>query len=113
MTLNTSHQFREVNRFDRVLFRMVRFARRLVDWSDGKIHNLEVALRHDFSQRREQSEAQRRSPAPRSFAVEPKMSDDAMQRLCVDLRNEHRKTRRQRQRRHITAADFDRRFTEN
>ncbi len=64
-------QSREVERFDRFLAHIVHFLRRGVDSADERVHRLEVFLRRDFSQRREQSEAQPPSPAPRSFAVGP------------------------------------------
>lgn len=111
MTLNTSLQFREVNRFDRSLFRMVRWARRIVEWADGKVHTCEVALRRDFSQRREESEARPRTPTPRSFAVVPELERGAAQQICTDQVTK-RAVRRQRQPRHITAADFDSRYSD-
>lgn len=137
MTLNTSLQFREVNRFDRVLFSLVRSARRLVEWADGHVHAAEVVLRRDFSQRREQNEARPRTPTPRSFAVIPELERDAAEQTCTRVvagGSRRRKceadgcqNRAQRgstwcedcrrgvvrprtRRSHTTAADFDRRF---
>ena len=128
-------QFPEVNRFDRFLFALVRPARRLVDWADENLHAVEVTLRNDFSQRREQSEPQHQLLTVRSFAVAPegvqqdaavacgaprrrKCSAEGCQNRaqmgsswCADCRKGVVRPRRRRS--HTTAADFDRRFTNN